>query len=102
MSEEEKSSPRLMSATVKLQFPIQWGEGEDNLVKEVKLRRPRGKDIKGLGKDMDVGDLLKIAASTSQYTSKFFDEMDAVDCFELTGAIADFLDDGGQQTGKTV
>lgn len=89
------------SIVVKLEYPIEWAtENGKEEITEVSLRRPRGKDIKGIGKDVSLDDILKVAAKVSSFTPRFFDELDAVDCMRISEVIGDFLD-SGPQTGKT-
>ena len=42
---------------------------------------------------------MDIASKTTDFTPKFFDALDAIDCLKITGAIGDFLD-SGQETSK--
>ena len=96
MSKEKKP----LSVKIELDYPVEWGEG--GLVKEIELKRPKGKHIKKLGKDVLMENLLTIAAKicVGDYTPAFFDEMDAADCIKVTEVIGDFLE-SGQKTGKT-
>lgn len=86
-----------------LKYPIKWASGDSEgkkLITEVEFRRPKGKDLKRIGKDADLGTLLDIAAKVSEYTPRFFDELDGLDYMNISEVINDFLD-GGQSTGKT-
>jgi len=102
MSQNKKPSPVKKPLTVKipLEFPFSWGEG--GLVEEIELKRPKGKHIKKLGKDVLMESLLIVAAKVcvGDFTPAFFDEMDAADCITVTEVIGDFLE-GGSKTGKT-
>ena len=95
MSEEKKSRPA--SVIVELEFPIEWGQ---ELIKTVELKRPKGKHIKNINKDIAMKELLEIASKISGQTPAFFDEMDAVDCLKITEEIGNFLDTG-RETGET-
>lgn len=75
------------------------GDGKKE-VTEVELRRPKGKDIKGIGKDVSLDDILKIAAKISAYSPRFYDELDAVDVMKISEVVGDFLD-SGPQIGRT-
>lgn len=87
--------------TVSLTYPIEWATDQGKSeVKEVEFRRPKGKDIKGLGKDVTFEDLMRIASKISEFSPRFFDELDAVDCMKISEVIGDFLD-SGQETGRT-
>lgn len=92
-------SQKAQSVKVQLKYPIEWGQ--EGLVKEVELKRPKGKHIKGLSKDIAMGDLFQIAAKVSGYTPAFFDELDAVDCLKISEVIGGFLE-AGPETGRTV
>lgn len=91
-------SPKTTTVKVTLAYPIEWGE--EGLVDAIELKRPKGKHLKGLGKDVGMGDIFKIASKVSGYTPAFFDEMDAADCLKISEVIGDFLD-SGPKTGKT-
>lgn len=90
----KNAAGQILSVTLKLQFPFKW-DGDDD-VTELELKRPKGKHLRGLGKDVSMHDLFQIAAKVSGYTPKFFDEMDAVDCIKVTEVIGDFLDSGAK------
>jgi len=94
-----KNVAKITSVTIDLDFPIEWEKGEEPVSKII-LKRPKGKHLKNLGKDILMFDLLQIASKISGYTPKFFDEMDGVDIMKVTEAVGDFLD-GGQKTGET-
>lgn len=100
MSESESSSNNIK---MKLEYPFEWaknGSGEKAMIEEIEFSRPKGKHIKGIGKDVSLSDLFRIAGKVSGYTPGFFDEMDVKDCMKVTDIISDFLDDG-QETGRT-
>ncbi len=95
----QKTKPR--EVTVKLDWPFEWsGENGKEEITEVKLSRPKGKHLKGIGKDVGMSDMFRIASKISGYTPAFYEEMDAADCMKITEVIGDFLDNG-QETGKT-
>jgi len=86
---------------VTLKYPIEWAtDGTKKEVTEVGFRRPKGKDIKGIGRDVSLDDIFRIASKVSEFSPRFFDELDAVDCMSISEVVGDFLDDG-QETGKT-
>lgn len=89
---------RKKEVVVKLDWPLKWDS--DELVTEITLRRPKGRDIKSIGKDLNMADLLAIAAKLSGYTPAFFDELDGADCLKVTEVVGDFLDNG-QVTGES-
>ena len=96
MPKEKKQRPT--SVKIELEYPIEWGE--EGLVKSIELKRPKGKHIKKINKDIGMEQMFDIASKISGYTPAFFDELDAVDCLKVTEAIGDFLD-SGRETGKT-
>ncbi len=95
MSKSEKKS---QIVRVELAYPIDWDNDEE--ITFIELKRPKGKHIKGLGKDPGIKDILDIASKVSGYSPRFFDELDAVDCLKVSEVIGDFLEDG-QKTGPT-
>lgn len=86
------------SKIIKLLYPIEWDE--EGEVTEIELKRPKGKHIKHLGKDVSMKEIFDIASKVSGYTPAFFDELDAADCLQVSEVIGDFLD-SGPKTGKT-
>ena len=99
-----KISPKSSTVTITLEYPFEWqGDNGKEEIKEIVLRRPKGKHLKGITKDVGMGEMFNIAAkiAVNEYiTPSFFDEMDAADCMTVTEVIGDFLD-GGRETGKT-
>lgn len=77
--------------TIKLQTPV---EVAGELIEEIVLRRPKGKDMKGLSASVNTGDLLKLAAKLSGQLPVVFDEMDGFDVTEVLGAVGNFLTSG--------
>jgi len=96
---EKKKEKKELSTTIQLKYPIEWGE--EGFVKEIVLKRPKGKHIKNINKDIGMEQLLGIASKISCRPPSFFDELDAIDCLKVTEAIGDFLDIG-PETGKIV
>lgn len=97
-SNDKPKAKKSLSRIIKLDYPIEYGE--EGLVSEIELKRPKGKHLKGLTKDVGYNDIIKIASKVSGYPPSFFDEMDAADCTEVSEAIGDFLDNG-RGTGRT-
>ena len=94
-------SKEKLSVVIQLKYPFEWADADGSGKKEiteVEFRRPKGKDIKGIGQDVSLEDILKVAAKISPYSPRFFDEMDAVDCMAVSEVVNSFLD-GGQETG---
>lgn len=97
MSEENKTPVKKLSKTIEFEYPIKWG---DKLIESIELRRPKGKHIKKLGGSSSIETLIGVAVKVSEYTPKFFEELDACDTLKVTEAIGDFLE-GGEETGRT-
>lgn len=97
--ESKQKNLKAASVTIELDFPIQW-EKDEPAVDKIILKRPKGKHLRNLGKDIVMHDLLQIASKISGHTPKFFDEMDGTDVMKVTEAVGDFLD-GGRETGET-
>lgn len=81
------------SVTIKLKFPVSFGE---ETVDEVTVRRPRGKDLKGLHNLKEShDDQMKLIARLIGKPTSFVDEMDlATDLQKVMEATMDFLPDG--------
>lgn len=93
-----KVSSKSRTVTVKLQYPFPWktADGERE-ISEVTLGRPKGKHLKGLGKDVNFSSIIMIAAKIAKeefITPAFFEEMDAADCMRVSEVVGDFLDSG--------
>lgn len=87
--------------TVKLSTPVEWAK---ELVSEVKINPPTGRDLRASGftfngKGLEAGDLLSIAEQASEFGAEFFDRMSLPDSVRVAGVVADFLGDG-QATGN--
>lgn len=98
-------SKRDQTVVVKFSYPFEWATAEGKAeVSQVTLKRPKGKHIKKLNKDINMETLLNLAAKIAvedHVTPAFFDEMDAVDCLKVSEVVGDFLD-SGLGTGGTV
>lgn len=77
-----------MTTTFKLNTPIKFGE---NTITELQLRRPKGKDLRRLGQDIRIGDLLDIASKLAGQAPAVIDELDGEDTMRLAEVIGDFL-----------
>lgn len=95
---KEKKPEKPKTVKVEFDYPIEWGE--EGLVKSIELKRPKGKHIKNLSRDIALKHLLEIAGKVSGRTPAFFDELDAGDCFKVSEVIGDFLDTG-RETSTT-
>lgn len=78
-----------MSKTkVVLKFPVSHGTEE---VKELELRRPKGKDLRKLPAEPSTSDVLNLGASLAGVTPSVVDEMDAEDVMALVEVVKGFL-----------
>jgi len=86
---------------IPLQFPIQWGKGEDKLRETVTVtRRLKAKDFKGIRpNDIRFDDMQKLMSKVTGESRAFIEELDSQDMFELTNVINYFLP-SSQQTGE--
>lgn len=84
---------------VTLAFPIKGAQGE--VVTEVHIRRPQGKDMRALETSEGVGKYALTALMISLLTGLTVDQVDEFDTsdFEAVGeAVADFFDPKGATT----
>lgn len=91
MEEAEKEVrvvSRKKSVTIKLLEPIEWG---DETIKEVTLKPPRGKHLRGLTTPPQMNDLLKLASKLSAVSSSVFDEMCSEDVLAIVTAVGELL-----------
>lgn len=92
MEIEETTKPRPTKfkneVIVKLDTPVEWG---DDIVSEIKLKRPKGRHIKNFGDDVKVGDMLKLASKVSGVSMGVFEEMESPDCMKVAEAMGDLL-----------
>lgn len=103
MEEEvKKDMPALKEpVTITLFYPVKLGQSESaETVAEIKLRRPKGKDMRDIPAKPNVGDILKLAGRLSGQPPVVFDLLEIPDFNRVTEAVGVFLDDG-QSTGGT-
>ena len=93
MSEQDKI---ITERTHKLLIPVEYG---DETIYEVVVKRPKGKHIKNLGRNVSMKDLILIAGKVTGHAPSFFDEVDAADVTAITEIVGDFLSNG-QETGE--
>lgn len=81
----------MSKTTVILTTPV---EVAGDLIEQIELRRPKGKDMKTLPANMTTGDLIKLAVRLSGQLPVVFDEMDGYDLTEVLGAVGNFFTSG--------
>lgn len=84
----QKRSNFKNEVVVKLDTPVEWG---DDIISEVRLKRPKGRHIKNFGDDVKVGDMLKLASKVSGISMGVFEEMESPDCMKVAEAMGDLL-----------
>lgn len=75
------------SVTILLETPVQWGS---DLVSELRVRRPRGKDMRAM-RDQSADGALKFAGRLTEHPDKFIDELDVSDVARLLDVVTGFL-----------
>ena len=70
------------------------------VVTEINFRKPKAKDLRSLGVQMNVDELLKFAQALSDHPRYVFDEMSIQDAQEVMALVSDFFVNG-QPTGLT-
>lgn len=77
--------------TVTLATPVEHGS---ETIEKLTLRRPKGKDLRKLPMEPELGDILDFAGRLAGVTPSVMDEMDAADVVAVAEAVADFLPSG--------
>lgn len=92
-------NPKNILKSVKLAYPITWGDGEPLKVIDF-LRRPQARDLKGLNlQNLKIEDQCKILANITNADAPQLMRCDMFDMTKLGEILTDFLE-GGQETGK--
>ena len=86
------------SVIYKLDYPMEYGE---ELIEKIEFKRLKLKHVKGLGREVSVETLMKLAGKSSGRPPSFFDELDASDGMAIGEIMGSFLENS-QTTGKTV
>lgn len=80
------------NVVIQLERPVEIG---DDLIEEISLRRPKGKDLKACIKGQNnVAESIALAARLSGQLPVVFDEMDAADLTEVLDQVGNFLKRG--------
>jgi len=69
-------------------------------VTEIQFRKPKAKDLRALGTQMNVNELLNLAQAISDQPKFVFDELCIADAQAVMSLVSDFFA-VGQQTGQT-
>lgn len=86
----------LKEIIVPLAYPIEWG---DDTIDELRLRRPKAKDLEHLSGEPTFKELMQVAQKCAKVPRRVLDELDGEDVTEVVEAVADFLD-SGHRTGR--
>lgn len=90
--------PRKPGEPIVLKYPVSIGT---LTVTELKLRRMKAKDMRGIGANgASTDDVIRIAARLSGQLDKVIDELDVEDFMEVSSEVLSFIGDG-QATGQT-
>lgn len=81
--------------TVKLREPITFGT---QVIDELVIRKPKGKDFRQLPMEPGMGDILDLAGRLSGQPKPIIDELGAEDLLEVMNVVGGFLP-GGPGTG---
>lgn len=80
------------NVTIKLEHPIEIG---NDLIEEITMRRPKGKDMKACIKGVNnVAESIALAARLSEQLPVVFDEMDGADLTAVLDEVGNFLQRG--------
>ena len=82
---------------VKLSEPIQFGK--DEVIKEINLRKPKAKDLRGLKADLGFTDLLDLAVKICDQPRVVIDDLSIEDTQKLMEIVGGFFE-SGQKTEK--
>lgn len=76
---------------VTLKYPVKWGKTD---IAELTFNRMKGRDLRNLPMEPNVGDMLDLAGRSCGQTPRFMDMIDAKDLMEIMEAVKHFLPDG--------
>lgn len=82
------SASDVPAIVLELSEPVQFGS---ETVTTLRLREPRGRDIRRLKSDPTCDDLLSMAARLSGYPDKVIDDLAAKDAIRLIGELGPLL-----------
>jgi len=90
-SEDKKPKENPTSVVHKLRYPIEWGS---EMITEIKISRPKGKDIDHIKGEPSMKDNIRTASNCSKQPISVFKEMDGSDLISICEIVGDFLADG--------
>lgn len=82
-------NPVVYVKTITLENPIKWGE--DEVIKEVNLRKPKSKDLRGLKSDLGFTELLDLTVKVSDQPRGVIDELEGADIMNVLEVVGDFF-----------
>lgn len=92
-----QGSGRDRKYVITLAYPVEHGEDE---YKVLELRKPKGKDFRGIPDSPKTGDIMDLAARLASVPGSVLDELDPVDFVTVMGTVENFMPKS-QQTPKT-
>lgn len=96
-NEVPATSPSPGPVTLTLKEPIQFGTQR---IEQFTIRKPKGKDFRGMPVEPNIGDLLDLAGRLAAQPKAVMDELGPEDLAEVLGVVGDFFP-GGPGTGRT-
>jgi len=82
----------------KLATPIEF---DGKTYETLEIPRPKGKHLKTIPANPNLGEVMAVAVKICNVPSKVFDEMDAYDYSEIGGILTDFLSNSPKTSKKS-
>jgi len=79
-----------------LKMPVVFGT---ETITELQIRRPKGKDLRGMGADKGMDDMLALLSKCSGQPPKLIDSLDCSDVFAACEVLGNFMQNG-RETGE--
>jgi hypothetical protein len=83
-------------AIVKLAFPIENGTEK---VVQLEIRKPLAGDLRGMGRDMGMDEMMTLASRCSGYPPSVIEKLDLSDFQKVAEVLGNFME-AGLQTGQ--
>lgn len=85
-----------METVLKLKEPVTYGS---EIISELKIRKPKAKDIRKLPQNPSTGDILDLAGRLCGHPPSVIDELSIEDVGDLLEIVGNFMQPG-QKTGS--
>ncbi len=79
-------------ATITLDTPIQWGK--DEVIKEINIRKPKAKDLRGLKTDIGFTEILDLTIKICDQPRAVIDDLEIEDTQKLMEVVGGFFENG--------